>query len=342
MLVSREWVLEKEGEAVESSDVEEKKDLEPINECKYDSKVADVPDALLNISTDSNVSSSEIGSSTRVIEKVPDSYVERLETQGQGGNALIDMAIISEEHALIDTGFNKRNIDVDIQDVFSANETLNEVCEPNQNEVAESLALDKASGQRSFMLGARELAIECRSYPVNWTCLSWLHSRFSEVADLERVPWFDITGKIEARLLSPQTTYVVYLVFRLRSRLCTLGLIPPKAKASVRFFDGERGDGGGDGDRHGHGIEIINIVSLGIQPSHLDGQFARYREDKWMEIELGEFFNGQGDTGEIEMRLTAVEGGHWSYDIFVEGIELRPKKLELPVVETMQWLSYFT
>ncbi|KAH7843416.1 hypothetical protein Vadar_016389 [Vaccinium darrowii] len=132
-----EWVLEKEGEAVESSNVEEKKDLEPINECKYDSKVADVPDAQLNISIDSNVSSSEIGSSTRVIEKVSDSYVERLETQGQGGNALIDMAIISEEHASIDTGFNKRNIDVDIQDVFSANETLNEVCEPNQNEVAE-------------------------------------------------------------------------------------------------------------------------------------------------------------------------------------------------------------
>ncbi|KAH7867528.1 hypothetical protein Vadar_034552 [Vaccinium darrowii] len=193
-----------------------------------------------------------------------------------------------------------------------------------------SLALNKASGERSFMLGTRELAIECRSYPVNWTCLSWLHSRFSEVADLERVPWFDITGKIEARLLSPQTTYVVYFVFRLRSRLCTLGLIPPKAKASIRFFDGERRDGGGDGDRHGHGNEITNIVSLGVQPSHSDGQFARYREDdEWMEIELGEFFNGQGDTSEIEMRLTAVEGGHWSYDIFVEGIELRPKVIKI-------------
>ncbi|KAH7865631.1 hypothetical protein Vadar_009105 [Vaccinium darrowii] len=191
-----------------------------------------------------------------------------------------------------------------------------------------SLALDKASGKRSFMLGARELAIECRSYPVNWTCLPWLHSsKFAEVADLERVHWFDITGKIEARLLSPQTTYVVCLVFRLRSRRCTLGLIPPKAKASVRFFDGERGDG--DGDRHGHGNEITNIVSLGIQPSHSDGQFARYRNDNWMEIELGEFFNGQGDTGEIEMRLTAVEGDHWRYDIFVEGIELRPKVIRI-------------
>lgn len=126
-------------------------------------------------------------------------------------------------------------------------------------------------------------------------------SRFLEVADLKMVPWFDITGKIEAPLLSPQTTYVVYLVFRLRSRLCTLGLIPPKAKASVRFFDGEKRDGGGDRDRHGHGIEITNIVSLGLQPSHSDGQFARYRNDNWMEIQLGEFFNGQGDTGEIEI-----------------------------------------
>jgi len=48
-----------------------------------------------------------------------------------------------------------------------------------------------------------------------------------------------------------------------------------------------------------------------------------------MEIELGEFFNGQGDTSEIEMRLTAVEGGHWSYDIFVEGIDLRPKVIKI-------------
>lgn len=132
-----ERLMENEGVAEEGPGVEEKKDLEPINECKYDSKVADVPDAQLNISTDSNFSSSGIGSSTRVIEKVPDSYAERLETQGQGGNALIDVVTISEEHALIDTGFNKRNNDVDIQDVFSANEALNEVCEPNQNEVAE-------------------------------------------------------------------------------------------------------------------------------------------------------------------------------------------------------------
>jgi len=136
-------------------------------------------------------------------------------------------------------------------------------------------------------------------------------------------------GKIEARLLYPETTYVVYLMFRLRSRLCTLGLIPPKAKASIRFFDGERGDGGGDGDRHGHRNEITNIVSLGIKPSHSDGQFARYRKDMWMEIELGEFFNGQGDTGEIEMRLTAIKGGHWSSDIFAEGIELCPKVIKL-------------
>ncbi|KAH7866426.1 hypothetical protein Vadar_020234 [Vaccinium darrowii] len=200
-----------------------------------------------------------------------------------------------------------------------------------------SFSLDKASGKKCFMLGARELAIECERKPVKWTWRCLPQSRFSEVAGLEAVPWFDITGKIEARLLSPKPTYVAYLVFNiLRPQNSRDNYVVP-AKASVRF-DGERGDGDGDGD----GDEITNIVSLTIRPFRSDGQFAQQRVDNWMETELGEFFNGQGDTGEIEMRLMGdvrlmgdFEGHywsysmlpHWTYDIFIKGIELRLKSI---------------
>jgi len=177
-----------------------------------------------------------------------------------------------------------------------------------------------------LMLGARELTIECRSYPVNWTGTYLPQSRFKEVANLQVVPWFDIKGKVEARLLSPKTTYVVFLVFNLGLNLgprnYRYGLLP--AKASVRFY-GERGGGDGDGDDDGD--EIPNIVSLGIRSfrSDGDGQFAQRRMDYWMETELGEFFSGQGDIGEVEMRLTGIERDCWTYDLFVAGFELRPK-----------------
>ncbi|KAG5549761.1 hypothetical protein RHGRI_014909 [Rhododendron griersonianum] len=169
-----------------------------------------------------------------------------------------------------------------------------------------SFSLDKASGKKCFMLGARELAIEC--------------GRFWEQANLRAAPCFDISGKIEARLLSPKTTYVVYLLFDLGPLKYGYKGLP--AKASVRF-EGERGDGSGDGD----GDEITNIVSLAIRrfSSCSGGQFAQQRMDKWMETELGEFFNGQGNTGEVEIRLMGFEGDYRTYDLFVEGIEIRPK-----------------
>ncbi|KAH7845232.1 hypothetical protein Vadar_025673 [Vaccinium darrowii] len=179
-----------------------------------------------------------------------------------------------------------------------------------------SFSLDKASGKKCFMLGARELAIECGRYPVNWTWRYLPQSRFWEQANLRAAPRFDITGKIEARLLSSKTTYVVYLLFNLGP--LKYGYKGVSAKASVRF-DGKRGDGDGDGD------EITNIVSLAIRRFSSDGQFAQQRMDKWMETELGEFFNGQGDTGEVEIRLMGFEGDYRTYDLFVEGIELRPK-----------------
>ncbi|KAH7866684.1 hypothetical protein Vadar_023600 [Vaccinium darrowii] len=185
--------------------------------------------------------------------------------------------------------------------------------------------LDKASGKICLTLGARELTIECRSDPVNWTGTYLPQSRFKEVANLQVVPWFDIKGKVEARLLSPKTTYVVFLVFNLGldlgPRNYRYGLLP--AKASVRFY-GERGGGDGDGDEDGD--EIPNIVSLGIRSFRSDhGQFAQRRMDYWMETELGEFFSGQGDTGEVEVRLMGIERDCWTYDLFVAGIELRPK-----------------
>lgn len=42
-----------------------------------------------------------------------------------------------------------------------------------------------------------------------------------------------------------------------------------------------------------------------------------------MEIELGEFYNDEGDDGEVEMRLREISD--WKSGLIVEGIEVRPK-----------------
>ncbi|KAE9452932.1 hypothetical protein C3L33_15166, partial [Rhododendron williamsianum] len=148
--------------------------------------------------------------------------------------------------------------------------------------------IDKASGKKRVMLEARELAITWGSVPEYWEWIRLPRTRSSEVPEPPEERLFDLKGKIEARLLSPETTYVAYLIFKTWASSGFLG----RAKTCVRFA-GKKGDG----------YETTNIVNLEPpKSSHL-----RKRTEGWMEIALGEFFIGKGDNGEVEIRLMEVE-----------------------------------
>ncbi|KAF9594793.1 hypothetical protein IFM89_034776 [Coptis chinensis] len=56
-----------------------------------------------------------------------------------------------------------------------------------------------------------------------------------------------------------------------------------------------------------------------------EGQFPSERRDGWLEIELGDFYNEQGEDGVVEMSLQEVKAGYWKAELIVEGIEVRPK-----------------
>ena len=56
-----------------------------------------------------------------------------------------------------------------------------------------------------------------------------------------------------------------------------------------------------------------------------DGPYPKKRGDRWLEIELGEFFNGGGENMELHIRITQLDG-HWKHGLIVEGIEIRPKE----------------
>ncbi|CAE6075191.1 unnamed protein product [Arabidopsis arenosa] len=54
------------------------------------------------------------------------------------------------------------------------------------------------------------------------------------------------------------------------------------------------------------------------------------RQDVWMEIELGEFFNEGGLIDGDEIKMSALESHeqlHWKCGLIIQGIEIRPTKI---------------
>ncbi|GKE35662.1 putative F-box protein PP2-B12, partial [Tanacetum coccineum] len=200
-----------------------------------------------------------------------------------------------------------------------------------------SFSLDKWSGKKCYMLAARDLSIVWGDTPRYWRWVSVPESRFAEVAELMSVCWLEVHGKIDTSLLSKDTHYVAYLVYKLSPDV--YGFEHPPAEVSIGvngvqsqtmtvYLDPEAWQR----QRYGHGLAgrrlgIINrIRRLGSHSNDgppLNG--PKQRPDGWLEIELGEFYNKKGRDGELEMRMMEVNGGNWKGGLIIQGIEIRPK-----------------
>ncbi|KAI3746875.1 hypothetical protein L6452_09317 [Arctium lappa] len=179
-----------------------------------------------------------------------------------------------------------------------------------------SFKLDKWSGKKCFMLGARELSITWQDDTSYWEWQSIPESRFPEVCILRKVCWLEIRGKIAAVMLSQNTTYAAYLVFRIARD--SRGLAVP-AKTIVSF-------GGIETETTNVFLQKPGARSrLWHVPLQNNDGFPRKRRDGWMEIELGEFYCDERRDGEVEMAFEEIRHGNWKNDLVVEGIELRPK-----------------
>ncbi|KAK4482532.1 hypothetical protein RD792_009691 [Penstemon davidsonii] len=139
---------------------------------------------------------------------------------------------------------------------------------------------------------------------------------------------------MQLQMLSPQTKYAAYLVFKLGGDLFPEGInLDCSAKASIKLV------------KENSAIETkkeTNIVYIVTPTAHtnqytrrrrrsvhatdaIEGRFSQKRLDGWMELELGEFFVGEEDEGEVEMELLETEHVKWKSALFVEGIEIRPR-----------------
>ncbi|KAK9136806.1 hypothetical protein Sjap_007400 [Stephania japonica] len=178
-------------------------------------------------------------------------------------------------------------------------------------------SLERWSGKKSYVVGARDLSIVWGDDRRYWKWEAHHGSRFSEVAKLQYVWWLDIHGKIDARLLSPRTNYVAYLI--------------------VSYIDQDMSWWGLDVSPAEVSVEVGNHVSNNtarLCPENVGRLFEdcsvvnvpRERDDGWMEIELGEFYNSGGKEGEVvKMNMKQVDCRYSKEGLVIEGIEIRPK-----------------
>ncbi|MCL7026681.1 hypothetical protein MKW94_017487 [Papaver nudicaule] len=184
-----------------------------------------------------------------------------------------------------------------------------------------SFQLEKCSGKICIMLGAKELAIAWGDNPYHWHWRSYPGSRFAEVAELQWVCWLEIRGKLETRLLSPNTFYAAYLVLKLEH---PYGLDNEAIKAKVEVVGGNSSACSEE--------RAIYLHARGEHSSSdamLEGQyFARERGDGWMEVEMGHFYNkgggGINGGGEVHMSVLEIERGRCKTGLIVQGMEVRP------------------
>ncbi|KAL7120067.1 hypothetical protein ACP275_02G100100 [Erythranthe tilingii] len=176
--------------------------------------------------------------------------------------------------------------------------------------------LDKYTNKRCYMLSARELSITWSTNSLYWCWKHLLHSRFPEAVELVMVSWLEIQGKINTRMLSPNTTYGAYLVVQVVKRAFGLGATPLEVSIEV-----------GDYKMRGKICMNLNECQMqgGYEAFRVGGQRGPCpRGDGWLDIELGEFYNDESDR-EVKMEFKEIKGDRLKGGLLVEGIELRPK-----------------
>ncbi|OVA13423.1 F-box domain [Macleaya cordata] len=181
-----------------------------------------------------------------------------------------------------------------------------------------TFSLERSTGKKCYMMSARELVITWGNDPMYWTWKPLSQSRFSEVVELRTICWLEIHGKINRKMLSPETNYGAYLIVKVSDRAYGLDSLPSELSVEVGNQRSRCTAYLCHRDVHKQSLEKlcfshrIEVLSARV----IDGEHRVpcWRDDGWMEIELGEFLNngrggggggggGSGGDGEVKMSL---------------------------------------
>ncbi|RCV08866.1 hypothetical protein SETIT_1G361400v2 [Setaria italica] len=167
-----------------------------------------------------------------------------------------------------------------------------------------SMWLDRQTGSKCYMLSARALNIARGNTPKHWRWIHLTDCSFSEAAELQSVCWLEIRGKINSKMLSLNSTYAAYIVFKLADESYRWDFSVLEASVRIGKCKSTREVClHGDGDMH-----------------------PQQRADGWKEVEMGEFYNKEGNDGEVSISLSETTELHNKKGLIVYGIEIRPRK----------------
>lgn len=166
-------------------------------------------------------------------------------------------------------------------------------------------------------------------------------SRFEEAVELLAVCWFQVTAWVDCTELSSNTEYAAYLVFNLADE--SYGLDCPTQEASITMGDrivsakrvvslypptrrtqGGDNDGGSDIGVDGRRADQDVERPAEEEEERAAVSYPSERDDGWMEVELGEFYNHQSNAGEmLSIRLIEAVTLNWKKGLVLEGMEIR-------------------
>uniref|UniRef100_A0A0E0K6Q0 F-box domain-containing protein n=1 Tax=Oryza punctata TaxID=4537 RepID=A0A0E0K6Q0_ORYPU len=169
---------------------------------------------------------------------------------------------------------------------------------------------DRETGAKCYILSARALVIIWGGTSKYWRWIPLADSRFTEAAELIAVCWLEILGKIDSMMLSPNSTYAAVLVFKIADVFYHLDTV-----------EGTVDLGGTKSTRE---VALTRFRDP-VPPEEESTAFPQTRADGWMEVELGEFFNEEGEDGNVSIRIFG-KGPNWKRGLIVQGIEIRIKK----------------
>ncbi|GKB87829.1 kinase-like domain, phloem protein 2-like protein [Tanacetum coccineum] len=169
--------------------------------------------------------------------------------------------------------------------------------------------LGKVNGKKLFMISAKT-ALHKSSNVNIFSSMPSAHSRFRKVIELLPQQVFHINCTIKSQMLSPDTEYVCYLVFKL-SENCQGLHCPVKVRDILHQENNE--------------AEFVYSITPSPLNVHDITKFPKQREDGWMEIQLCNFNSTRkfkDGSFSINMKFTSLEG--IMSGLIVCGLEFRP------------------
>ncbi|XP_056168802.1 F-box protein PP2-B11-like isoform X2 [Syzygium oleosum] len=187
-----------------------------------------------------------------------------------------------------------------------------------------SFALEKWSGKKCYMIGTRDLGIIWHWDTRYWRWSSLHVSRFPEVSELLKVCWLEVFLHMEMRLLSANTYYAAYFIFKFVHG--NYGFENQEVEVSISsgyaverciiFLDPD--------GRLRQQYQTTQERPAATEVQAREKQIPRDRGDGWKEVDLGEFFVSDPPAGDIRISLREVKTNKWKSGLVIEGIELRP------------------